>query len=303
MQIGNALRRGTGVAAVLLALGVTLASCGDSGGQGAGADDNSGGVLTLGLFNWAENIAVSNMWAVLLEKQGYDVEQQNLDKSPNFVGVAQGDLDLSLEVWLPTTDQHLVEEYEGDLVIGDPWYEGTRLGVVVPSYVESVQTIGDLAEHKDEFSADGQPRIVGIDQGASITGLVDDAISTYALDQYEQVNSSEQAMLTTLGNAVQDQESVAVALWNPHWAFAEWDLKYLEDPEGVFGESESIHYMHRTGLEEDHPEVVRWLDNWQMTDPQLSELMAEVRDAGEARAGAEAWIEDNRDVIDEWLQS
>lgn len=303
MRISNPLQHGAGVTAVLLALALVVASCGDSGGQGAGEDSGGGGELTLGLFNWAENIAVSNMWAVLLEEQGYTVEQQNLDKSPNFVGVAQGDLDLSLEVWLPTTDQHLVDEYEGEIVVGDPWYEGTRLGVVVPSYVEDVKTIGDLAEHTDEFTVEGEPRIVGIDQGASITGLVDDAISTYGLDQYEQVNSSEQAMLSTLEGAVGDERPVAVALWNPHWAFAEWDLKYLEDPEGVFGESESIHYMHRTGLEEDHPEVVQWLDNWEMTDPQLSELMAEVRDSGDALAGAEAWIEDNRDIVDEWLQS
>ena len=66
-----------------------------------------------------------------------------------------------------------------------------------------------------------------------------------------------------LGDAIRNEEWIAVTGWTPHWMFARWDLKYLEDPEGVFGEAEEIHTLTRVGLKEDMPEVYAFLDNFQ----------------------------------------
>ncbi|WP_083465212.1 MULTISPECIES: glycine betaine ABC transporter substrate-binding protein [Bacillaceae] len=261
----------------------------------AAEGDEERGTLNIGLNNWAENVAVSNMWKVILEEQGYDVELTMLEKAPVWQGVAQGDLDIAPEVWLPITDEPLYEEYEDQIELREIWYEGTGLGLVVPEYVD-IDSIEELNDHADEM--DG--RIIGIDPGASLMRLSNEAVEEYDLD-YDLVDSSEPAMMTELDSAYQNEEPIVVTLWNPHWAFADYDLKYLDDPENVYGDPDDIYYMTRTGFEDDHAEVVEWFDAWHMDDDSLGELMSVINDADDEEEGAREWIEDNRELVDEWL--
>lgn len=282
---------------------VLLVSCG--GGSEDGTDENGEGTdravedkgsLRFGINNWAENVAVSNMWKVLLEEEGYEVELSTLEKAPVWTGIAQGDLDISPEVWLPITDAPMYEEYEEDIVIHEAWYEGTVLGLAVPSYVD-VDSLEELNDHKDLF--DG--RIVGIDAGASLMGLTKDAIEEYELE-YALIESSETAMLSELEKAYENEEPILVTLWSPHWVFAEYDLKYLEDPKTVFGEADDIYFMTRTGFEDDYPEIVQWMNNWDMDDDSLGSLMGLGEELGDPLEAAKQWIEENRELVDEWMQ-
>ncbi|KMJ56642.1 glycine/betaine ABC transporter, partial [Bacillus sp. LL01] len=95
----------------ILSASIILAAC---GGDDAGSEDSKG-TLKVGLNNWAENVAVSNMWKVVLEEEGYNVELNELDKTPVWTGIARGDLDVAPEVWLPITDEPLYEEYGEDV--------------------------------------------------------------------------------------------------------------------------------------------------------------------------------------------
>ncbi|WP_425467170.1 glycine betaine ABC transporter substrate-binding protein [Pseudalkalibacillus caeni] len=286
---------------IAMALSV-LAGCA-AGNEQQGNEENGAegteekGTLTFGLNNWAENIAVSNMWKVILEDKGYDVELKSMEKSPVWAGIAQGDLDVAAEVWLPTTDEPLYKEYKEDLVLGETWYKGTGLGLVVPEYMD-IDSIEQLNEKKDEL---GLEKIVGIDPGASLMKLTRTAMEEYNLN-YELTESSGPAMMSELEKAYKDKDPIVVTLWNPHWAFAEYDLKYLEDPKKVYGEADDIYYMTRTGFEEDHPEVVKWMNNWQMDDQSLGNLMAVIKDTDDAEEGARKWIEDNQDLVDEWTK-
>ncbi len=83
----------------------------------------------------------------------------------------------------------------------DAWYEGTGLGLVVPSYVD-IDTIPELKERADDFEYQGSPSILGIDSGSAIAGLTDDAIEQYELP-LSQVNSSGPAMMAALDGATQ----------------------------------------------------------------------------------------------------
>src|SRR5699024_11585757 len=56
--------------------------------------------LTFGLITWTENIAVNNVWKVLLEEEGYDVELNQLDMGIIMESLNTGDLDVGIEVWL-----------------------------------------------------------------------------------------------------------------------------------------------------------------------------------------------------------
>ena len=256
--------------------------------------------LTIGTNNWAENIAVANMWKILLEDEyGYDVELSNVSKNALYAAMSQNDIDLSLEIWLPITDKPFLEPYEDDLEVHDAWYEGTGLGLVVPSYVD-IDTIPELKARADEFEYQGSPSILGIDSGSAIAGLTDDAIEAYDLP-LSQVNSSGPAMMAALDGAYASEEPLVVTLWSPHWAFAEYDLKYLEDPEGVYGENETIYWFSRGGFANDDPWLTEVLNTWHMDDDSLGGLMATIEEVGDPVEGAQQWIDNHGDLVAEWL--
>lgn len=276
----------------LIATGILLTGCNNE--ENGDGDDKS---LVIGLNNWAENIAVSNMWKILLEEREYEVELKSMEKAPVWLGITRDELDIAPEVWLPNTDKPLMDKYGEQLNMHEVWYENTGLGLVVPSYMEDITSIEELNARKDEFGG----RIVGIDPGASLTSMTQKAIEEYGLE-LDLVTSSGPAMIAELSKAYKDKEPIVVTLWNPHWAFSEYDLKYLEDPKKVYGEADDIYYMTRKGFEEDHPEVVKWMNTWKMDDESLGNLMAVIKDTGDPAEGAKAWIEENREMVDQWLQ-
>lgn len=280
-----------------LGLGLTLGAAAQGQAQAQAQQDDT---LKIGTLNWAENIAVSHMWKQILEQEyGYQVELARVGKSVIFTGLASDDLDLSLEIWLPVTDKQFLAPHKEEIVVHDGWYEGTGLGLVVPSYVE-IDTIPELGEHAERFSYQGQPTINGIDPGSTIAANTDDAIERYGLDM-RQLNSSGPAMMAALDHAYQREAPIVVTLWNPHWAFADYDLEYLDDPKGIYGDSETIYWMSRKGFAEDDPWLTAVFDAWQMDDDSLGGLMARIEKVGDPVEGARLWIEDNRELIERWL--
>ncbi|MDQ0159379.1 glycine betaine ABC transporter substrate-binding protein [Alkalibacillus salilacus] len=280
------------IVVLLISVLFVLVACGDESGD----DAESKGEISIGMNNWAENVAVSNMWKIILEEEGYEVTLENVEKAILYEGLANQDIDIGMEIWMPITDVPYYEEHEENINLHEAWYEGTELALVVPSYMEDINSIEDLSSNKEQFDS----KIVGIDPGSSLMGLTEDVISEYNLD-YELQSSSEPTMLTQLQSKMDNEEPVVVTLWKPHWAFAEMDLKSLDDPKNVYGDSENILYGTRTGFEGEHPEVVEWFNNFKLDDQQLGSLMAELNEADEEAEGAQNWIDDNQDVIDEWL--
>ncbi|MGR9048915.1 glycine betaine ABC transporter substrate-binding protein [Halobacillus faecis] len=293
--------------AVLLGILLTLAACGgESGEDTSNGNENEGesaetseekGTVRIGMNNWAENVAVSNMWKLVLEEKGYTVELEQVEKGFLYEALSSGDLDIGMEIWLPNTDKAFYEKYKEDIDWRETWYEGTKLGLAVPSYMEDINSIEDL-KGSDAFS---DKQIVGIDAGASIMSLTEEVINEYDLD-YTLAASSEPTMITELKSSMESEEPIVATLWKPHWVFSEMDLKFLEDPKNVYGDSENISYAARKGLNEDQPQVVKWFDNFMLNDDELGSLMASINEAGDAQEGAQKWIDEHQDLIDKWTK-
>jgi glycine betaine/proline transport system substrate-binding protein len=265
---------------------------------GCKKDDTN--VVKLGYVNWAEGIAMTHLAAVILEDEmGYDVEVTQADVAPTFVSVANGSTDAFLDVWLPVTHKNQMEKYGDDLVNLGVNYEGAKIGLVVPEYVE-INSIEELNRNKSLF--DG--KIIGIDSGAGIMSTTEIAIDAYNLD-FELITSSEAAMIASLKRAYDNQEPIVITGWEPHWKFADFDLKFLEDPDKIYGESEAIHTIVRKGLKNDKPEVYEFLEHFlTLSADDLGELMARM----EAKSNHESefdvariWKEENIDVVKGFL--
>jgi len=296
-------KAGKGIAVLLVLALVALAVVGcaqpQEGGKGEGDQGTaeSKGKITLGYVNWAEGIAMTHLAKAIIEdKLGYEVETVQADVAAVYTGVAEGNFDAFMDAWLPVTHESYMEEYGDKLEKYPPVYEGARIGLVVPQYV-TIDSIEEMNDVKDKF--DG--KIVGIDAGAGIMKATNRAIEEYGLD-YELIASSGPAMTAALGDAIKNDEWVVVTGWAPHWKFARWDLKFLEDPKGVYGEIENIYVVARKGLEEDAPEVANLLKNFYMNDQQLGTLEGYINEGMDPVEAGRKWMEENPEVVEEWLK-
>src|SRR5690606_11831561 len=156
----------------------------------------------------------------LLEEQGYEVGLTNVDAAPLFQGLADGDIDLFLDGWLPDTHSDYWEEHGDSLEQVGVWFDNARLSIAVPDYVE-IDSLADLADGADTFGG----RIVGIEPGAGLMRVTgDDVMPTYGLDDFQLLEGSTPTMLTELQTAIENEEPIVVTLWHPHWAYAKFPI-------------------------------------------------------------------------------
>lgn len=144
--------------------------------------------------------------------------------------------------------------------------------------------------------------ITGIEPGAGVFKAAEDAVSEYGLDGWEVQASSSGAMATALGNAIDNEDPIVVTGWTPHWKFAKYDLKYLEDPKGVFGDVETINTMARDGFKKDNPNAYKLLEQFEWTTDDMEAVMAEVDEGASPEEAAANWIKDNADKVDTWTE-
>lgn len=104
----------------------------------------NGNKLKLAYVAWDSEIASTNVLKYVLEaKLGYKVEMLQVDAGPMWIGIANGDADASVAAWLPSTHQDYYEKNKGKFEdLGDNLV-GTKLGLVVPVYVD-INSIEDL---------------------------------------------------------------------------------------------------------------------------------------------------------------
>lgn len=283
------------LAALLLAVALLAAGC-VSSADNPENEAASKGTVMLVTTPYGTAISSSNVMKLVLEEAGYDTELKLADVGVAWQSVAAGSSDLLTDAWLPDTHKQYIDKYENDVVYVKKNLEGgTRCGLVVPAYV-TIDSIDELNSEKEKF--DG--KIIGIEPGAGIMISSEEAIAEYGLD-YELMTGSEVSMITTLMDAIDSEEWVVVTGWSPHWKFQRWDLKYLDDPKGVYGDKGDIVTIARTGLDEDAPEAYAILEKFEWTPADMEAVMYDMEQGMTEEEAAAKWIENNRDQVDMWL--
>ena len=252
--------------------------------------------IHLGYVLWDSEIASTHVVAAVLEDDlGYNVRLTSVDAGPMWTGLARGDFDAMVAAWLPATHEAYLEQTQDQVRDLGPNLDGAKIGWVVPEYV-TVNSIDELNDYVDEFDGD----VIGIDPGAGLMAASDRALDEYDLN-YNLVEGSDAAMSAALDRAYDREEWIIVTGWIPHWKFAAYDLKFLEDPLGTFGEAESIHTIVTPDLDERMPDAFTFLYNFYWTAEDMGEVMIMIEDGMEPFEAARAWIADNRDKVEEWL--
>lgn len=297
-------KRGTGLAAGLLAVALTAAACGgdngtDTASEGEGQNE-AGGTITLGIIpSWTDGLSTAYLWQNVLEGEGYEVEIQELSEAaPLYTGLANGDIDVYPSAWPEVTHASYMEEYGDDIEDLGAYYDNAKLTFAVPEYTD-IDSIEELQGNADMFGG----RIVGIEPGAGLTQVTKESvIPEYELgDDYELVESSTTAMLAELKKATDNQEDIVVTLWRPFWANSEFPVKDLEDPRGALGESEGLHSLARTGFSDDFADVAEMMGNFKLDDEaygSLEDMVVNEYGEGQEAEAVEAWLEENPDFVE-----
>ena len=275
---------------------LALTACG-SDGSGSEAGGEAKGELSIAVFNgWDEGIATSELWKAVLEDQGYEVELKYAEAAPVFSGLSQGDYDLTTDVWLPVTHKNYIDDFGDSIEDLGAWNDESKLTVAVNEDAP-ISSLEELAANAAEF--DG--KIVGIESGAGLTQTMESAvIPDYGLEGMNFATSSTSAMLTELKTATDAGENIVVTLWEPHWAYASFPVKNLEDPKGSLGGTESIHTYARDGFSNDHPEVSQWFKNFKMdleTLYDLENVLFVENDTDDYEPLVRQWMQDNPEFV------
>jgi glycine betaine/proline transport system substrate-binding protein len=290
---------------LILVLGLSLLACGDdqeeqdNGENGEQTDENGKDKeVELAYVEWDSEVASTFVVKNVLEDvMGYDVELTPVAASAMWEAVGTGDVDGMVAAWLQTTHEHYLEKVEDSVDNLGPNLEGTRIGLVVPEYV-TIDSISELNENAEKFNG----KIIGIDPGAGLMSKTEKVLEEYNLTNFKLIEGSGATMTAALADAIENNEWVVVTGWTPHWKFGKWDLKYLEDPKGVYGGEEWISTIVRDGLKKDMPDVYKFLDNFYWTPEDMSQVMVWNQEEGaDVDANAERWINQNTDMVKEWV--
>jgi len=255
----------------------------------------SGETIQLAHINWDTEAASSNVLGLVLEEAGYNVNLIPVSAAVLYEALANGEADLMTSGWLPVTHGQLYEQYEDSVVNLGKNLTGARTSLVVPAYME-VDSIDELTDQADQT-------ITGIEPGAGTMEITAELLNVYDnLSGWEIVSSSTGAMLGLLDDAIQNQEEIVVVGWAPHWKFREYDLKILEDPEEVYGGTESIYTMTHEGFPEEYPEATQIADNfyWEIED--MESVTYAMENGVDDRTAAQNWIDNNRETVNSWLE-
>ena len=153
----------TALVAGSLAVALGLAAC-SSGDDDAAADDaprlDNGDLETISIgvhSGWDEGIAVSHLFKVMLEDEGYTVETTEADAGVVYTGLTGGDFDVNFDMWLPNTHSDYLEQYGDEMEMLGVWYDDAKLTIAV-NEDSPITSLEELADNADVFGN----RLVGI---------------------------------------------------------------------------------------------------------------------------------------------
>lgn len=272
----------------LLTIGLFFVSC----NMNKNKEDER--TLRMVYTDWSESVALTHLSYVLLEeKMDYTVELKLTDVESAYDEVANAESDVFADAWLPETHKRYYEKHKDELELLGITYPEARTGFVVPEY-SRLTAIADLENYNHP--------IVGIDPGAGVMRKAQNAINEYSLE-IPLLDLSEDEMVKQLGDSIKRRKEIVVTGWEPHWIFARYDVRFLEDPDNIFGQREKIYTIAHKNLEAMHPNAVRFFERMQLSEKQLNSLVYQVQLNEDPVKGVKAWIEQNEYVVNQWTKN
>lgn len=271
--------------------------------QAAVADDAT---LDFGVPTWPGITVKTEIAEQLLNPLGYDTQTHEIGLQVIYQGLESGDVDAFLGAWLPA-QKEMFEPRKTSGVIRDIAnnVDGAQMTLAVPAYLHErgIRSFADLDAHRDEFNG----QIHGFGAGSAASEILHNAIDNdiWGLGDWRLVDTSEVGMLSAAQDAISREEAIVWVGWTPHWMNLELPMRYLEDPENLFGENNGesdVRTLLRSDYADAHPALVTFFEQFSFTAEEQSWMIQafgqEERDLTEV---AQQWINDNPERIEAML--
>ncbi len=267
--------------------------------------------MRLGVSPASDNDAEAHVAALMLrEKYNYKVEVIPMTKAVEYAALGEGKIDVIVDCYLEGDGpwkgifkgghSSFVEKIKDKIEVLGKTEGPMDQGFVVPAYVDC-KTMEDLAKNRDKFGN----KILGGDPAWGLSVAADRANKAYDL-KFDLVLSSEDAMVAALKRAYLRKEWICITGWRVHPMWAEFELKYIEDPKKVFGAEPLWHYAIATkGFGDTFPEAKKFLLKYHIPNEELSKLMLWLTSGGmKSEEAAAKWVKETRGkgIIEKWFE-
>jgi glycine betaine/proline transport system substrate-binding protein len=255
---------------------------------------------------------------------GYNIEYVSAGPLPQHPGLAQGNLHLQTEVWTNNVgDLYPGFVEKGDIVVvGDLGLE-PKEGWIYPPYMEEkcpgLPSYQALYECQQAFAT-----AATFPKGRVITYPADwgtrsrDLVASIDMPFEAIPGGSEGAMMAELKSAYAAQDPILMMIWQPHWIFADLDLKFVEwNP--VSGEcveesqekdtacgfqQAAVHKVVWGGFEDKWPAAFKLVNNFKLTNADENWAIFEVDNNGrDVKDVAKEWLATNEARWKPWIEA
>lgn len=309
------------------AVSVTLVLSACGGGdieetESAGGGDTECGDLNLAVNPWVGMEASSYVVGQVAATQlGCTVNYRETKEELSWAGFGTGEVDVIIEDWgHPDLEkQYFAESGDGSAEDFGPQGNEGIIGWYVPPWLAEeypdVLNWENLNDYADEFATSesgGQGQFLGADP--SYVQFDEAIVENLNLDFKVVFSGSEAASITAFQKAEENKEWLIGYFYEPQWLFAQVPLERVELPAYEPGCQEPA-----SATDCDYPTTelkkivaTEWADsgspsvdlvqNFEWTNEDQNAVGEMIAEEGMApEDAADAWIEENQDMVDAWL--
>lgn len=199
-------------------------------------------------LNW-DSAQIQNAIARYIVEEGYGYPTEALEGGtiPLFQGLLGGDVDVTMEIWLPNQNEVWEPALASGQVIpvGKSLNDNWQSAYVIPTYLSEanpeLRTVQDIRDHLDAFpdKEDGKAILWSCIATWNCAGVNADQVVSYGLTDSLVLKDpgSQAGLFASLQGAYDKQEPWLGYMWGPSLPAATLDLTLLEEPACEAGQS------------------------------------------------------------------
>lgn len=243
----------------------------------------------------------------ILEPLGYTVEKKQASAPIIYRTLSEGAVDINMSAWSPGQRSSFGQYVENGTVLElAENLRGATAGFAVPDYVyeAGLQSNRQITEYAEKFDR----KVYCIDSGSGANNVVNTAIEddVYGMSDWSIVPSSTSGMLAQVNKTMRNEGWIMFCGWRPHWMNVIHDMKYLGDPEDLWGPNggeSRVYTLTAKEFPNVNPELAKFFERFQVDSSVQSKWIYEYAyKERDAPAVAKEWIAANMDVVEPWLE-
>ena len=265
--------------------------------------------LVFGGLGWDSALVQNGVARYIVEHgYGYPTSQIEGQTVPLFQGLRKGDIDITMEIWLPNQNAVWNEAVTAGEVIpvGRSLEDNWQSTFVIPGYVQDANpglvNVQDLK--KDEYKAlfaqadsGGKAVLIGCIAAWSCRGVNEGQLDAYELRDYVELRDpgTSGALAAAIEGAYLKEDPILFYYWGPTKLASELDMRLLEQPDpATCPDNDPVHGCEfpaaqimiamNTALVDEAPELIAFFRNWDWSA--VNQL------------AADGWYAENKDSYD-----